>query len=132
MSFLSGLADAINQFLPGGATVPSYPKGDPRNQMTPAPTVTFGGVIAGPAAAAGATAGGASPRDILAAHEKAVGQPYAAPAEAAKGLVPSLFSPGGDLRTVAVWVVIVLVGLIGLWGLLAPGGGVAVIERLKR
>ena len=33
------------------------------------------------------------------------------------------------LAEYGIWLVIIAVALIGLWGLLAPGGGVAVIER---
>ena len=48
--------------------------------------------------------------------------------ESAVGLGPI----AGNLRNFWVWVIIALVGLIGLWGLLAPGGGVAVIEKIRR
>lgn len=40
--------------------------------------------------------------------------------------------PMGYLRAYGVWVLIALVGLVGLWGLIAPGGGVAIIERARR
>lgn len=40
--------------------------------------------------------------------------------------------PLGYLREYGVWILIALVGLVGLWGLIAPGGGVALIERARR
>lgn len=36
------------------------------------------------------------------------------------------------LKSASVWLVIIAVGLIGLWGLLSPGGGVAIIERARK
>ena len=36
------------------------------------------------------------------------------------------------LNQYGVWAVIILVGLIGVWGLVSPGGGVAIIDRARR
>jgi hypothetical protein len=54
------------------------------------------------------------------------------PAVPARDLLSQYFSVQGNLRNAAIWIVIVLVGLIGVWGLIAPGGGVAVIERARK
>lgn len=40
--------------------------------------------------------------------------------------------PLGYLREYGVWVLIALVGLVGLWGLISPGGGVAIIQKARR
>jgi hypothetical protein len=58
----------------------------------------------------------------------APGEAITQTAQSALGLGPL----AGNLRNFWVWLIIVLVGLLGVWGLLAPGGGVAVIERLKK
>jgi hypothetical protein len=55
-------------------------------------------------------------------------KPSQAIAETAKGAIGAQ-GPEGFLHEYWVWAVIVIVGIIGLWGLVAPGGGVAIIER---
>lgn len=83
-------------------------------------------------AAAGTAAGGGTPQDIIGAitHPAPV-----APGEAIKQTAQGLAGgggPAGFLRQYGVWAIIVVVGLIGLWGLIAPGGGVAIIERARK
>ena len=82
-------------------------------------------------AAAGTAAGGGTPQDIIGAitHPAPV-----APGEALKQTEQGFMGqgPAAFLRQYGVWAIIVLVGLIGLWGLIAPGGGVAVIERARK
>jgi len=103
------------------------------------------GLTVGPGAAegtarAGAAAGAAtgtqgSPGQKAAAALEQLGKPApVAPGEAVKEAALSAAGLGpiaGNLRTFWIWVLIALVGLIGLWGLVAPGGGVAVIERAR-
>lgn len=58
--------------------------------------------------------------------------PAVAPGEALKQSAQAVVGAGplaGQYRTVVIWGIIIVVGLIGVWGLLAPGGGVALIER---
>ena len=40
--------------------------------------------------------------------------------------------PAGFLREYGVWAIVVVVALIGVWGLIAPGGGVAILQRARR
>lgn len=58
--------------------------------------------------------------------------PAVAPGEALKESAQAVVGAGplaGSYRTVVVWAIIIVIALIGVWGLIAPGGGVALIER---
>lgn len=58
--------------------------------------------------------------------------PAVAPGEAIKESAQAVVGAGplaGSYRTVVVWAIIIAIALIGMWGLIAPGGGVALIER---
>lgn len=58
--------------------------------------------------------------------------PAVAPGEAIKESAQAVVGAGplaGSYRTVVVWAIIIVIALIGVWGLIAPGGGVALIER---
>lgn len=58
--------------------------------------------------------------------------PAVAPGEAIKQSAQAVVGAGplaGSYRTVVVWAIIIVIVLIGVWGLIAPGGGVALIER---
>jgi hypothetical protein len=35
-------------------------------------------------------------------------------------------------RKVIVWAIVAVLFVVGIWGLIAPGGGVAIIERARR
>ena len=57
------------------------------------------------------------------------------PGAAINQTVQGITGGGGPLaylREYGVWVLIALVGLVGLWGLISPGGGVAIIQRARR
>lgn len=69
------------------------------------------------------------PGDRIAGDVIAGRQPAPADLAAAGGLAGWSQQLGALVREWGVWLVILLVALVGLWGLLAPGGGVAVIER---
>lgn len=61
--------------------------------------------------------------------------PPVAPSAAIGQTVQGVTGGGGPmsyLQEYGVWVLIALVGLVGLWGLISPGGGVALIERARR
>jgi hypothetical protein len=94
------------------------------------------GVARSGAAAGAATGTQGSVIDKLKAAGEQIAKPAPVPAgEAMKQTALSAVGLGpiaGDLRSFWVWAIIVIVGLIGVWGLIAPGGGVAVIERLKK
>lgn len=79
--------------------------------------------------AAGVPDAGTAILDAL--HNPAPVAPGAAINQTVQGLAGG-GGPMGYLRTYGVWVLIALVGLVGLWGLIAPGGGVALIERARR
>jgi hypothetical protein len=64
--------------------------------------------------------------------KEAAGSIAKGPALSPGELAGQYFAPGGSMRTTVVWVIIILAGLIGVWGLIAPGGGVAIIERARR
>lgn len=58
--------------------------------------------------------------------------PAVAPGEAIKQSAQGIVGAGpwaGSFRTPVVWAIIIVIALIGIWGLIAPGGGVALIER---
>lgn len=57
------------------------------------------------------------------------------PGAAVEQTVQGIAGGGGPLAYLnqyAIWVLIALVGLVGLWGLVSPGGGVAVVARHLR
>lgn len=58
--------------------------------------------------------------------------PAVAPGEAIKESAQAVVGAGplaGSFRTPVVWAIIIAIALIGMWGLIAPGGGVTLIER---
>lgn len=58
--------------------------------------------------------------------------PAVDPGEAVKQSAQGIIGAGplaGSFRTPVVWAIIIAIALIGMWGLIAPGGGVALIER---
>lgn len=86
---------------------------------------------AGAAAGATSTAPGA-PTPWQSAVEQTAKGPAVAPGEAIKQSAQAVVGAGPlapSFRTPVVWVIIIAVALIGVWGLIAPGGGVALIQR---
>lgn len=106
-----------------------------------------GNAMAAGAAAAGAAAGAApspapgpkmvnpppaNPSPGQAALSQLQQGPAVAPGEAIKQSAQGVVGAGplaGSFRTPVVWAIIIVIALIGVWGLIAPGGGVALIER---
>lgn len=72
------------------------------------------------------------PGDRVAGDVIAGRTPAAADLTAAGGLAGSSAQIGATVREAGVWLAIAAVALIGLWGLLSPSGGVAVIERAAK
>lgn len=58
--------------------------------------------------------------------------PAVQPAEAIGQTAKAIVGVGplaGSFRTPVVWAIIIVIALIGVWGLIAPGGGVAIVQR---
>lgn len=97
--------------------------------------------FANQAATAGAAAGTAagtqgSVEDKAAAALKQAGAPPpVAPSAAIGQVAQSAVGAGplaGNLRSFWVYLLLAAVALIGVWGLVSPGGGVAIIDRARR
>lgn len=62
------------------------------------------------------------------ASAEAGAHPLSAPIDTVKSALGA-GDPNAPIRHAFVWVIIALVAVIGVWGLVSPGGGIAVVER---
>lgn len=112
--------------------------------------VSAGNAVATAGAVAGAAAGAspspapgpkmrnptpANPSPGQAALNQLQQGPAVAPGEAIKQSAQAVIGAGplaDAYKTPVVWAIIIVIGIVGVWGLIAPGGGVALIERRVR